>query len=240
MKKTITLALLAAMTAAALAADTPADIAADYRAKSAPVLEKLNETLTKQAATIAAQLVSKGDTAGAEEVSSQVKAKTSNEPVANPHAAVAQLFTQYDTARKNALKPIQAAAFARIDVALKASGKDLAAVGELGKVRTIVEDGGTLLAAPKIPVEWTYHSTPEQKTPMATIHFREDGTFEMTSTAPGKWKSNKDGDKITVTFKDKPAWKIELGTDTGTIERPDVGVRYLRLSSKTSAAPVSN
>lgn len=243
MKTLLTITLAAVLTAAAtFAADTPEQIAADYREKSAAAIKRINETLEKAAVPIVADLVKKGDTVGAQTVQDQLKQLMAGEIVMTPHASLVPLAASYGKARQTALAPVQKSTVGRIEALLGTSeGKKLEVVAALGKVREEVEAGRTVAGTPKsIPVEWTYHSTREQQTPMATVYFREDGTFEMTSTAPGKWKSNKAGDIITVSFKDKPDWKVHLGTDTGTIERPDVGTRYLRVRPPSSASANNN
>ena len=57
-------------------ADTPAKIAEDYRKAAAAALTKLNVTLEQSTVPLIAALVKAGDTAGAEELQEQLKAKT--------------------------------------------------------------------------------------------------------------------------------------------------------------------
>ena len=235
---TLLLALVAITTATL--ADTPDAILTDYRAKAAPAMEKVNTTLERATVPIIADLVKAGDTAGADEVKAQLKAKQDGEPVAKPHAKAASLFALYDSARLKALEPAQAAAIRRIDALLASSdGKKLEIVDAAKTVRAEIEAGKAPVQAPKIPVEWTYHNSEEQRVVMASVRFLEDGTFEMTNTQPGKWKANKAGNQITVTFKDRSTWKITLNSDTAVIDRPDIGQRYLRLKSQPETATVA-
>ena len=73
--KHLVLALLLVSFSSALA-DTPAKIAEDYRKAAAAALVKVNETLEKATVPLIATLVKAGDTAGAEELQQQLKAKT--------------------------------------------------------------------------------------------------------------------------------------------------------------------
>lgn len=232
----LVLALVAMLSATTQAADTPAAILADYRAKAEPAIAKVNDTLEKAVVPILADLVKTGDTTGADQVKNQLKAKQDGEPIAQPHAKVAALFTLYDAARVKAVTPARTSAITRLDALLKSSdGKKLEIVTEAAGVREEIETGVRPPVAPKIPVEWTYHSTLEQKVAMAAVKFNPDGTFEMSGTQPGKWKANKKGDEIKITFADRSEWKVKIDSAAGnaTIERPDVsGVRYLKLASK--------
>ncbi len=197
---TLLLALVAfAVVSRTFAADKPAVILADYQAKAAPVLEKLNETLIKQSAPMAAQLISKGDTTGAEEVTAQVQAKIANEPVEKPHSAAALLFAQYDTARQNLLKPFQAAAYAKIDAALKAAGKDLAIIGELGKARTEIESGAVSSAPAPVGNTRLFAGKSWYTRANSEYHFNKDGTgyriqkMDFDGKVPFTWVQRPDG-----------------------------------------------
>ena len=230
MKTLITLAALVTVTALA---ETPAQIAADYRAKAAPALEKVNTTLEKATVPIIAELVKAGDTTGADEVKAQLKAKQEGEPVMKPHAKAASLFALYDSARLKALEPAQTAAIRRIEALLASSeGKKLDVVDAAKDVRAEIEAGKAPVQAPKIPVEWTYHGTPTSTTNIATVKFQPDGKWEMTEatgqTTTGQWKSNAKGDKITIQLADS-VWKATIDGNLATVDRPDVGTRYLRV-----------
>ncbi len=233
--KTHTTTLLFALVAITTAtlADTPDAILTDYRAKAAPALEKVNTTLEKATVPIIADLVKAGDTAGADEVKAQLKAKQDGEPVAKPHAKAASLFALYDSARLKALEPAQAAAIRRIDALLASSdGKKLEIVDAAKTVRAEIEAGRAPVQAPKIPVEWTYHGTPTSTTNIATVKFQPDGKWEMTEstgqTTTGEWKSNAKGNKITIQLADS-VWKATINGNLATVDRPDVGTRYLRV-----------
>ncbi len=232
----LVLALVAILSATTQAADTPAAILADYRAKAEPAIQKVNDTLEKAVVPILAELVKSGDTTGADKIKEQLKAKQDGEPVAHPHAKVAALFPLYDAARVKAASPARTSAITRIESLLKTSeGKKLEVVAEAAAVREEIETGARAPVAPKIPIEWTYHSTLEQKVAMAAVKFHADGTFEMSGTPPGKWKANKKGNEIKITFADRSEWTVKINTDAGnaSIERPDIsGVRYLKIASK--------
>lgn len=229
--KALTTLLFSILTVLAIA-DTPADILKDYRAKSAPALAKVNETLEKATVPIIADLVKAGDTTGADELKTQLKAKQDGEPVMKPHAKAANLFTLYDAARLKAIDPAQKAAVSRIDAMLASSdGKKIEVVTELGKARAEIEAGKAVAIAPLIPVEWTYHGSPTSTANIATVKFLPDGKWEMNEPSGqtvGKWKSNAKGDKVTISVKDT-TWDVAIEGTLATVKRPDVGTRYLRV-----------
>lgn len=215
---------------------TAADILKDYKQKSAAALERLNKTLETQAASIAATLVGQGDAAGADELSKQIKAKIEGEAVLKPHSAAITLFRQYDAARTNALKPVQAASISKIEALLKTSaGKKMETVLELGKARQEIEDGKVVPPAPAIPEFWTYHRT-ETSGVMAEMAFKPDGTYQLIDPDPklnveGKWEATKDPNVITLDHKGN-VWKITFNGDKATIDRPDMGLRFLKVKSR--------
>jgi hypothetical protein len=61
---------------------------------------------------------------------------------------------------------------------------------------------------------------------MAEIRLHPDGVFEM-STIPekGLWKARVD--RIDIDIRDQ-RWRMELQGDIATLERPDIGTRWLR------------
>ncbi len=130
-------------------ADTPAYIAAEYRRQAAAALTKLNDTLEKATTPLIARLVTSGDTAGAEQLSAQLKAKLAGGHVPTPQASATLLFAQYDQARIKALEPVQKAGLARIESMLKntASASKLETVTELGRVRAEIEAGNVSAVA---------------------------------------------------------------------------------------------
>ncbi len=221
-----------AMLSTTQAADTPAAILSDYRAKADPAIEKINDTLEKAVVPILAELVKSGDTAGADQVKTQLKAKQDGEPIAQPHAKVAALFTLYDAARVKAVTPARTSAITRLDALLKSSdGKKLEIVTEAAGVREEIETGVRPPVAPNIPVAWTYHGSPTSTSNIAEVHFLPDGNWEMVEAGrkiPGTWKSNKKGDKITIKLADAE-WKVSIDGTLATVDRPDVGIRYLRV-----------
>lgn len=221
-----TLAALAALTLTT-AADTPDAILKDYRTRATQATQRLNDTLEKQATPLIAALVGKGDTAGAEALTAQVKAKLAGEPVAAPHVSAATLFAQYDGARATALKPVQSASIARLDSLLKvAGGPKIEALAEISKARGEIEAGQ--ITNPKaIPVEWTYHQTADGK-PDANIRLNPDGVFQIDDgreIKTGSWKPAKKGTLNIILGKD--TWIVTVADGLGTIRR-DVGTRYMR------------
>lgn len=210
------------------AADTPAAILADYRAKAEPAIAKVNDTLEKAVVPILADLVKTGDTTGADQVKTQLKAKQDGEPVAQPHAKVAQLFALYDAARLRALDPVQQATIRRLDAVLaSADGKKLEIVDAVKAVRAEVE-AGKIVDPKAIPVEWTYHQTPTGKAD-AKIKLKPDGTFEIDDgqgVQSGKWKASKKGTALTIELAQN-TWAVTVKDGLGTIQR-EVGTRYMR------------
>jgi len=225
--KTLSILLLALVTVTALA-ETPDQIAADYRAKAKTALEKVNATLERATVPIIADLVKTGDTAGADEVKAQLKAKQDGEPVAKPHAKAANLFTLYDAARLRALDPIQQATIRKLDAVLAAAdGKKLEVVDAVKTVRAEVE-AGKIVDPKAIPVEWTYHQTPTGKAD-AKIKLKPDGTFEIDDgqgVQSGKWKASKKGTALTIELAEN-TWSVIVKDGLGTIQR-EVGTRYMR------------
>lgn len=190
------------VTVAAFAADSPASISVDYREKSAAALEKVNSTLEKAVVTIIAELVKAGDTADADEVKAQLKAKQSGEPVVKPHTKVANLFTLYDAARLKALEPAQKAAVARIDAMLAGSdGKKLDVVAELGKVRAEIEAGK--MAALPPTVDQFFIGKSWYSKAGSEYHFNKDGTGYRLQ------KMDFD-DKVAFTWTLNPAGIVEV------------------------------
>lgn len=199
--KSLTLALLAALTAVSFAADTPEDILKDYRSKTETPLAKLNETLEKSLVPIIVDLVKTGDTKSSDLISAQLRAKKAGEPVVQPHARVSALFTSYDAARKRIVDPARQAATARIDSMLKsADGKRLEVVEELAQVR---EQIFSSKSSSWVQL-WSLRTTPDSP-PNGTLLLNEDGSSVFTSKVgnktAGTWKvaSNK-ANTIEVTF----------------------------------------
>lgn len=142
---------LAVVTHGAPAASTPGLlIKADYQTKAAVVMGKLDETLTKQVALVAAELLKTGDVPGAEQATAQLKQKLSGQVVQGPHPAISLLFSQYDSAVTRALQPLQQAALAKIETALKSSvARDADVVAELGRVQAEIADTPVVAAIPR-------------------------------------------------------------------------------------------
>lgn len=222
--------LLAMIAANALAQSTPAAIRADFQSKIAPIDKKLNDTLLKQGAAIASELVTKGDSTGASIVSGQLAEKTSSGLVKSPHPSLVTLFAQYDFARQNALKPIQDASIAKIDALLKTSAsKDIAVVTELAKVRAEIETGRHVVTVdPKMPTTWSYHVSPDSKG-TAWLRLLPEGKLEWhdsLAVKSGTWKPKPNG--VLIQFENEH-WDVTMDGKTATIEGRSVGTRYLKV-----------
>jgi hypothetical protein len=239
--KTLLLTVLFAASMMSAWSQTPAQILEEYRAKAETACQKLNGTLQTQGAAIAAGLVAKGDTAGAADISKQIEAKLKGEPVTSPHSAAATLFTQYDTARASALKPLQAASIQRIEAMLKTSaGKDMKVILELAKAREEIEGVKAPAVAPsvpasvaKMPLEWEYYAHPNMAKLGGRMVFKEDGTFILfgppgkTSATPGTWATTANSNVLSVQINGGEKGTITMNGRTAVFERP-IGTRYLK------------
>jgi hypothetical protein len=214
------------------AADTPAAILADYRKAADTALVRVNATLDTEAAKVSKTLLALNDPAAVQSLADQVQAKRAGEPVAQPVPQASALFAAYDRARAAALTPVQQTTLRRIESVLASSaGHKTEIVAELAKLKTDVQAGMIPTEAPKVPVEWTYHGSPTSTSNIAEVHFLPNGNWEMVEAGrkiPGTWKSNKKGDKITIKLADAE-WKVSIDGTLATVDRPDVGIRYLRV-----------
>jgi hypothetical protein len=242
MKQLLLALLLVSFASTAALADSPEAILKDYRKQATQAVERLNQSLEKAGTPLITKLVSSGDTAGAELLTSQMKAKIAGEFVPSPQASAAQLFSLYDDARAKALAPVQKSGIARIDSLLKtAGGAKLETVTELGKVRAEIEAGKVGGGLSSMPLQWTYHATerPDGSVGPAhgELHFNTDGTVTINDLGNAKiphtggWKANQKGDRLTLTVQGFGEWKMEIKGTSGTLERPDVGLRYLRVKA---------
>ncbi|MFZ2281913.1 MAG: hypothetical protein WAW39_29205, partial [Prosthecobacter sp.] len=93
MKQLLLTLLLVSFTAASALADSPEAILKDYRKQATQAVERLNQSLEKAATPMITKLVKDGDTAGAELLTSQLKAKVAGEFVSTPQAGAVQLFS---------------------------------------------------------------------------------------------------------------------------------------------------
>jgi len=247
MKHLLLTLLLVSLTSATALADSPEAILKDYRKQAAQAVERLNQSLEKAATPIITKLVSSGDTAGAELLTSQMKAKIAGEPVAAPQASAVQLFALYDDARAKALAPVQKSSIARIESLLKtAGGAKLDMVAELGKVREKIEDPGMSLAEPfsksdyrshlrknKIPQKWGYFLSDQYNKRYGTLTLNEDGTMsiEAASPATGTWEPTSNPMVLLIDLQkgEKTPEKTELiiNGNQATMKRV-VGMRYLK------------
>lgn len=228
MKQLLLALLLVSFTASSALADSPEAILKDYRKQATQAVERLNQSLEKAATPIITKLVSSGDTAGAELVTSQLKAKVAGEPVTEPQASAVQLFSLYDEARAKALAPVQKSSISRIDGLLKtAGGAKLETVTELGKVRAEIE-AGKAGGESNLPNEWAYKRTPTDRAE-ATIWLNpgnkfiiDDGSVKKTGT----WRRSADKGTITIQMEDGEKWTVEINDGIGTIHR-GIGIRYM-------------
>lgn len=248
MKKTFLALLLAtaALTTTSSFADTPAQIAADYRKQAALAVERLNQSLEKATTPLIAKLVSSGDTAGAEQLTAQLKSKLAGEDVATPHASAAQLFTMYDEARARTLAPVQKASISRIESMLKApGGPKLESVAELGKVREEIEAGKSMqvgsdgsmtkgyLKKNKIAKVWSYYLTSKYDKAQGTFHLNDDGTLsiEIPSPGTGTWLPTSDPTILDLDIKNAAGipekTQMIIKGKEATIKRVS-GMRYLK------------
>ena len=235
--KHLLLALLLAFTSTAALADSPEAILKDYRKASQQAVARLNQSLEKTTTALITKLVSSGDTAGAELLTSQMKAKMMGEPVMVPQASAVDLFALYDDARAKALAPVQKSSITRIDSLLKtAGGAKLETITELGKVRAEIEATGSIPAAVltnNIPMHWSYHLKPDRLEDNGSIDMKPDGTLTMTNTnqsTPGKWSLTSKKNVVIVFFdtdKGREKCQMRINGNVAELERP-IGTRYLK------------
>lgn len=138
-------------------ADTPAKISEDYRKAAAAAVMKINETLENATTPLIAKLLTSGDTAGADTLTAQLKAKLAGEAVPSPQPSATLLFAQFDQARGKALEPVQKASISRIEGMLKSTtgSPKLETLTELSKVRAEIEAGNpaavAAVSSPAVP-----------------------------------------------------------------------------------------
>ena len=193
--KHLLLALLLAVSAASALADTPAQISADFRKLADAALSKLNGMLEKATTPLIAKLVSSGDVAGAERLTTQFKSKLAGEPVPTPQASATLLFAQYDQARAKALEPVQKACIARIESLLKpgSGSPKLEMVTELGKVRAEIEAGN--------PAAQTESAAVTSATVTPTSAGAAKSVSELVKSLGGTCVNSSEGEEISFVSK---------------------------------------
>jgi hypothetical protein len=215
----LTVCTLALSASLSFAQATPSDILKDYQQKSAAALDRLNKTLEAQGASIAATLVGQGDAVGADELSEQIKSRIAGEAALKPHSAAIKLFRQYDSARTNALKPVQTASIAKIEALLKTSaGKKMETVLELGKARQEIESGklsvsgeGPIISTAEdlelylAGTTWLW-SLPGEVNSKAKLQFYTDGTCQVDSFSRDKWKATSNS---TIQWEDGATFQFD-------------------------------
>ncbi len=232
MKPLLLSLLLALFSTTCVLADSPEAILKDYQKQSAAALTKLNGTLEQSATPLIATLIKAGDTAAAEQLTAQLKAKLAGEPVPTPQASATLLFAQYDQARDKALEPVRKAGITRIDALLSGKeGKNLDTVTELGKVRAEIEGGKAGAASDtSLPVEWVYKHSPTDRVD-ATIWLNPGSKFLMIDKdnvrkEAGTWSRAADKDTLNIQLENGDKWTVELKDGMGIIHR-SVGTRYM-------------
>lgn len=219
-----------------LMAQSPGEIAEGYRKASRQACEKIDQILQSQGARIVAERAANGDKDGANRVAAQIEGKLKGEPISAPDAAIVQLLVQYDSARMQALLPIQKSTLQKIDRALKDAAKgDIKAGVELAVLRNEVERGRIIESvqpiAAGIPMKWDYFSSSEMSGRMGILTLNEDGTLVLDghTITQGKWKLTKNSTLDVTLFpgdKEEKA-KIIIQGNTALFERP-FGTRYLK------------
>lgn len=214
-------------------ADSPEAIWRDYEQQAQREMADLNRTLESTATPMVAQHIQSGQTREAEVLTQQLRDKLAGAAVKAPAPQFATLFSRYDAARDQKLQPLRATALRRIDLLLRGSdGKKLATLDELARLRARIEGKESPATGSAEPALWTYHSTATSTVVMAILRLHPDGTFEMsTLTEKGRWKAK--GDRIDIDIRGQ-RWRMLIDGDTATLERPDMGTRWLRKKTTES------
>lgn len=218
-------------------AETADKIAEDYRKAAAAALTRVNETLEKASVPILAELVKSGDTATAEQLREQVKAKAAGDPVAQPLKGVTTLFQSYDAARAKALQPAQKAAITRIEAALASSdGKKIETVTALGELRAEIESGKVELAS-AVGIEsrlkrtrWSWGLTPDGGA--STLTFGLKKTLQINQDATHAWtpfETNK------IKWDDNSVMTFSADHKSFEVKMPDGSKRYGKLLGKVES-----
>ncbi len=194
--------------------------------------------LEKAATPLIARLISSGDTAGAGQLTTQLKAKMAGEAVPTPHASATLLFAQYDQARAKALEPAQKAGISRIDAMLKpaAGSPKLELVTELGKVREEIEGASAspaAVAANDFPMHWSYHLKPERLVDNGYIDMKTDGTLVIgnaNDSSGGRWSTTSKPNVLSVFLEGEKGGEnceMRINGKEAELVRP-IGTRYLK------------
>jgi type IV pilus biogenesis protein CpaD/CtpE len=208
-------------------ADTSEAIQHDFEHQANREIAELHRTLEKAAGPIIAHHLQTGKTAEAKALLEQVRQKLAGETGVTPAPELAPLFARHDAARDQKLQPLRAAALRRIDTLLRGNaGKNLETLDQLARLRTLIEGKASVASSPGAVAIWTYHNTATSTVVMAEIRLHPDGLFEM-STIPekGRWKAR--SDRIDIDIRDQ-RWRMEIQGDVATLQRPDIGTRWLR------------
>jgi hypothetical protein len=230
MKQLLLPLLLVSFASISALADSPEAILKDYRKAATQALERVNQSLEKAATPIITKLVASGDTAGAELLTEQYKAKLAGELVSAPQASAVQLFSLYDDARAKALAPVQKASIARIDSQLKtAGGAKLETVTELGKVREEIESGKVSdmeldIAKKLYKTKWTWGYAIEGSN--STLIFGAGKTLQINNDVSHKWT---EAGPLKIKWDDESIMTFESDFKTFQVEMAKGGVRRGKL-----------
>ena len=242
MKQLLLALLLVSFASTSALADSPEAILKDYRKQAAQAVERINQSLEKAATPLITKLVQQGDTAGAEQLTQEMKAKIAGETIAKPQASAVQLFALYDDARAKALAPVQKSSIARIDSLLKiAGGAKLETITELGKVRAEVEGASTgaerdpiYLAKNGIRKVWGYYLSDKYDQRYGTLKLNDDGTMTIEASNPvtGTWQKTSKPNVLAVSMKNATnvheQTEITLLNSTEATMSRQSGMKYLK------------
>lgn len=230
MKHLLLTLLLVSLTSAAALADSPEAILKDYRKQAAKAVERLNDSLEKTTTPMITKLVSSGDTAGAEQLTNDLKAKLAGEVVPNPQASAVQLFSLYDDARAKALAPVQKSSITRIDSLLKtAGGAKLELVAELGKAREEIEAGAVSTVTGDLrkvlnKTKWTWGYAIEASN--NTLTFGAGNTLQINNDPPHKWT---EAGALKIKWDDGSIMTFDSDVKTFQVDMAQGGVRRGKL-----------
>jgi len=106
----------------------------------------------------------------------------------------------------------------------------------LTEVKDAVPQAAATQGAMPLPQRWTYHHNASSPS-SGDLTFSKDGTWELIDADPNsRYGTQKGGwvqtgkDTLDMTYKGA-VWKMTYGDQTGSIDRPDVGKRLLKVIS---------
>jgi hypothetical protein len=138
----LTLILSVSLRAQQAAKPVPKEVSsllAEFRKEFGKAKEPSDKALRTEASKNASALVAAGNADGAKEISSLVDDKIAGKAVTVNDAALANLFSRYDSAVVTAAKPVRDKFNSRVDALLKGSmSKDMNAVVALGEAKKVI------------------------------------------------------------------------------------------------------